>query len=244
MSNSSGINGWSNPSKAKKAYMRRHGMKTVAVGGNTVPNHAMPVASAPLRLDGGLASISEQLYDRVYRYHAQLGSPTQSALFTLGERLLDDAEATACTGDWEEALNIFTHALAATEKLRATPGGDTPTAASTQACIVMQIGNCLHHLGELESARAFYEEAIASIKRIRQPSYERWFTAALGRMSGVPPPDVSHTRIQFLKGRLHDLEFGRAPEGEYRGDGRAVDELGEEDGGGGWWWRRKPSARA
>ena len=71
---------------------------------------------------------------------------------------------------------------------------------------------------ELESARAYYEEAIASIKRIRQPSYERWFTAALGRMSGVPPPDVSHTRIQFLKGRLHDLEFGRAPEGEYRGE--------------------------
>ena len=176
MSNSSGINGWSNPSKAKKAYMRRHGMKTVAVGGNTVPNHAMPVASAPLRLDGGLASISEQLYDRVYRYHAQLGSPTQSALFTLEERLLDDAEATACTGDWEEALNIFTHALAATEKLRATPGGDTPTAASTQACIVMQIGNCLHHLGELESARAYYEEAIASIKRIRH------------RMRGGSPP--------------------------------------------------------
>ena len=240
MSNSSGINGWSNPSKAKKAYMRRHGhgMKTVAVGGNTMPNHAMPVASAPLRLDGGLASISEQLYDRVYRYHAQLGSPTQSALFTLEERLLDDAEATACTGDWEEALNIFTHALAATEKLRATPGGDTPTAASTQACIVMQIGNCLHHLGELESARAYYEEAIASIKRIRQPSYERWFTAALGRMSGVPPPDVSHTRIQFLKGRLHDLEFGRAPEGEYRGEmgGRWTSlarRMAEEGGGGG-----------
>ena len=36
---------------------------------------------------------------------------------------------------------------------------------------------------------------------------------------------MSHTRIQFLKGRLHDLTFGRAPEGgtvgRWEGGGRA-----------------------
>ena len=32
MSQSSGMNGWSNRSKAKKAYLRRHNVRTVAVG--------------------------------------------------------------------------------------------------------------------------------------------------------------------------------------------------------------------
>ena len=78
----------------------------------------------------------------------------------------------------------------------------------------MHIGSCLHHLGELEAARAYYEEAIAAIKRLRIPKYESWLVSAIGRVSGVPPPDVNRARCQFVRSRLHDLEFGRQPEYE------------------------------
>ena len=53
---------------------------------------------------------------------------------------------------------------------------------------------------------------------MRVPSYERWFTNALGRVSGVPPPDLNHERIQFIKARILDIEFGRLPEGEYHAE--------------------------
>lgn len=223
MSKSSGINGWSNPSKAKKAYLRRHNIRPNSNEDEHSPGsvtaHARNPATATdgLTLGGGLASISEQLYSRVTSFHAQIGSSaTVATLLSLEKRLLDQAEVTAGAGEWEEAVNVFTHALAVTEKLRAA--ADTTVYATTQAAIVSHIGTCLHHLGEFEAAKAYYEEAITSIQRLRTPSYERWLTSALGRLSGVPPPDLNHARVQFLRGRLLDLEFDRMPEEEYHGE--------------------------
>ena len=220
MSMSSGMNGWSSRSKAKKAYLRRHGVRSVTVDSPPSPPAQLsrqPQQEARLSFGGGLASISEQLFQRVTSYHAQIGSGVSATtLLTLESKLLDDAEATAAMGSWEEALNIFTHALAVSEKMCGTT--DSATQASTQAAIVSHIGTCLHHLGELEAAKAYYEEAIASVRRLRTPTYERWFTNALGRVSGVAPPDVNHERVQFLKSRLHDIDLGRLPEREYHGE--------------------------
>ena len=209
------MNGWSNRSKAKKAYLRRHGVRS----DGTSPERGAPSPqrSEGLRYGGGLASISEQLFELVTSYHAQIGSSVSpSALLALEASLLDEAEVTASAGEWDAALNIFTPALAVTEKVRAA--GDTAAQASTQAAIVMHIGSCLHHVGELEAAKAYYEEAIASIRRIRTPTYERWFTSALGRVSGVPPPDLQLVRTQFIRARLHDIAFERKPECEYLGE--------------------------
>lgn len=224
------MNGWSSKSKAKKAYLRRHNMRTHIVESpnhqdsppcSPPPTYSARTAAAPaqdgIRLGGGLASISEQLFSRVTSYHAQIGSSiSPSALHTLEAKLLNEAEATAAAGEWEEALNVFTHALAVSEKVRTL--ADSALQASTQAAVVAHIGTCLHHLGELEAAKAYYEEAITSLRKLRPPTYERWFVSALGRVSGVMPPDVNHERFLFLKGRLHDIELGRAPEAEYRGE--------------------------
>ena len=60
MSAASGINGWSNPSKAKKAYLRRHGVRTVEVadGMPQVPPARPSPAASSLSFGGGLASMS------------------------------------------------------------------------------------------------------------------------------------------------------------------------------------------
>ena len=108
------MNGWSNRSKAKKAYLRRHGVRS----DGTSPERGAPSPqrSEGLRYGGGLASISEQLFELVTSYHAQIGSSVSpSALLALEASLLDEAEVTASAGDWDAALNIFTHALAVTE---------------------------------------------------------------------------------------------------------------------------------
>ena len=100
----------------------------------------------------GLGAVSSSLFANVTSYHAQIGaSVSQADLYALEAKLLDDAEKTAGGGAWGEALNIFTHALAVTEKLRAQ--GDTSTQASTQGAIVMNCATCLHHLGEFEAVR-------------------------------------------------------------------------------------------
>jgi hypothetical protein len=150
MSASSGMNGWSSKAKAKQAYLRRHNVRTPDAEKARV---AAAATAPPLAMGGGLASISEQLYERVVGYHAQIGSGVSaSALLSLEASLLDEAERVAAEGAWEEALNTFTHALAVTEKVRAV--ADAPTHASTQASIVANIGTCLHHLGELEAVRS------------------------------------------------------------------------------------------
>ena len=66
------MNGWSNRSKAKKAYLRRHGVRS----DGTSPERGAPSPqrSEGLRYGGGLASISEQLFELVTSYHAQIGS--------------------------------------------------------------------------------------------------------------------------------------------------------------------------
>ena len=198
MSMSSGMNGWSNPSKAKKAYLRRHGLNKPPTVTVDSPHSVVPPSSrrAPatgeLTLGGGLASISEQLYSRVTTFHAQIGSSaTVASLLSLESRLLDQAEAAAGAGEWEEGLNVFTHALAVTEKLRAA--ADSSTYASTQAAIVMHIGTCLHHLEELEAVSA----GIPQNTRLRHTT--------------APPPVRSHAlpHVSMLAARCRQRHITR-----------------------------------
>ena len=55
--------------------------------------------------------------------------------------------------DFEGALNTFTHCLAVTEKTRSAKD------ATVRGAIVHNIASCLHNMGELEAAKAYYEQA-------------------------------------------------------------------------------------
>ena len=175
-------------------------------------------ARGGLSVGSGLANISQHLLDVVTQYHMRIGSGASvSELQTLQNRLLDEAEDCGVAGEWEAALNVYTHALAVSEKLAGIVR-DRPEVA-VQAAIVMHLGGCLHHLGELEAAGAYYEQSIQGLQRLRTPAYERWLVEAIGRVSGVAPPDITHARVQFLKSRILDVTLGRyPPESEYAGE--------------------------
>ena len=220
MSKSSGLNGMASKSKAKNAYLRRHGV----LYGRTAPrpvevtlSRHHPVHERPaLQISSvgtGLASISARLLDMAMQTHDHLGSIGLIELRKLQNGLLDEAEDFCVVGDWEAGLNVYTHALACGEKIAARVC-ERPDVAN-QAAILMHMGSCLHHVGELDAARAYYEQSVEALKDLKMPSAERWLVSAIGRVSGVAPRDVARERTLFLKGRLLDIELGRPPENEY-----------------------------
>ena len=69
----------------------------------------------------GIADISQTLYDRVTKYHAQIGHAVpKDTLQSLEWNLLSEAKALFHQKDYEGALNTFTHCLAVTEKTRSS----------------------------------------------------------------------------------------------------------------------------
>ena len=72
-----------------------------------------------------------------------------------------------------------------------------------RGAIVHNIASCLHHLGELEAAQAYYEQAIQAFEKAKTPFLERM-------MYG----NTNQRRVDFVKERLIDISWGRKPDGD------------------------------
>ncbi len=146
----------------------------------------------------GVASVSSNLFSNVTRYHAQIGaSVPRDTLQQLEWNLLSEAKTLFHQRKFEEALNTFTHCLAVTEKTRSAKDH------AVRGAVIHNIASCLHNLGEMEAAQAYYEQAIDAFKKAYTPLVER---AIYG--------DANKRRIEFVKERLVDISWGRKPDGD------------------------------
>ena len=155
--------------------------------------------------EAGVETVSKALHGRVTKYHATIGSDVpQRQLKILEHKLLEEAKHLCYAQRWDEALNVFTHALAVSEKAHT----DNSEALTTRAATVHNIGYCLHCLGEFEAAKAYYEEAIEAFKSIQTPAIDRWTV-------GILWGDVNKSRVSFIKECLLDVSFRKLPEREF-----------------------------
>lgn len=155
----------------------------------------------------GVAEVSEKLYTRVTRYHATIG--TEVPKETLGQlewNLLNDAKEQFHRGEYEQALNTFTATLAVTEKTRSSKD------YAVRGAIVHNIASCLHHLGEIEAAQEYYEQAINSFEKAKTGVVEKMLYG-----------DTNKRRVDFVKERLIDISWGRKPDVD-----KYLDELGRK----------------
>eukprot|EP00322_Chrysochromulina_rotalis_P002814 CAMPEP_0115848074 /NCGR_PEP_ID=MMETSP0287-20121206/10722_1 /TAXON_ID=412157 /ORGANISM="Chrysochromulina rotalis, Strain UIO044" /LENGTH=297 /DNA_ID=CAMNT_0003301951 /DNA_START=27 /DNA_END=920 /DNA_ORIENTATION=+ len=172
----------------------------------------------------GVAAVSAKIYDRVVQYHAQIGAAVpHSELASLEAKLLKEASKECYAQHWEQALHLFTNALAVSEKTKscADPG--------TRGTFVHNIGFCLHCLGEFEAAKAYYEQSIDCLERAAKE-----VPMSTKVVNGLLYPErlvfeavyggLNYNRIQMTKERLIDISFNRKP------DLKVLDEYG----------RRKP----
>ena len=159
-----------------------------------------PTANTVLRSENeeGVAVVSEKVYTDVTRYHAQIGSSVKKdALLQLEWNLLAEAKSLFHQHKYEEALNTFTHCLAVTEKSRSAKDH------AVRGAVVHNIASCLHNLGEMEAAQAYYEQAIDAFKRAKISPVERLIFG-----------DPNKRRMEFVKERLVDISWGRKPDGD------------------------------
>lgn len=157
-------------------------------------------ANSALRDDRevGVAAVSSSLFANVTTYHASIGANVdKNSLQQLEWNLLADAKTLFHQRKFEEALNTFTHCLAVTEKTRSA------TDHAVRGAVIHNIASCLHNLGEMEAAQAYYEQAIESFKKAKTPLLER---ALYG--------DANKRRVEFVKERLVDITWGRKPDGD------------------------------
>ena len=142
--------------------------------------------------------MSHALYTHVTKYHAQIGSNVKpDVLHQLESNLLAEAKALFHQQKYEEALNTFTHCLAVTEKSRSSMDH------AVRGAVVHNIASCLHNLGELEAAQAYYEQAIDAFRRAKTPALEKMIYG-----------DPNKRRVEFVKERLVDISWGRKPDGD------------------------------
>ena len=160
----------------------------------------------------GLVTISHAIYDKVTQYHATIGSnvPTRK-LKTLEAKLLEEARKECLSRRYEEAINIYTHALAVSEKMGSAvtddPGG--------RGTLIHNIAFCLHCLGEFDAAKAYYEQSLEMFQEVK-------FPLAHKLVNGILYPErliaewvfggLNQNRILLTKERLHDISFGRKPD--------------------------------
>ena len=181
----------------------------------------MPSAPPP---PAGVAAVSRTLYDRVTQYHAAIGPEvSQAELSRHEQKLLEEARKHCIAHRWDEALELFAHALAVTEKSKTKFGGD----AGGRGTLIHNIAFCLHCMGEFEAARAHYEQSLECFSKVTFPLHQRL-------LNGLLYPErvafelmyggLNHNRIIMTKERLLDLSFNRKP------DLQQLDEFG----------RRKP----
>ena len=127
-------------------------------------------------------------------------------LTKLEAKLLKEASKECFAQNWEEALLLFTNALAVSEKTKscADPG--------TRGTFVHNIGFCLHCMGEFEAAKAYYEQSIECLQKVQFPLHTKV-------LNGILYPErlffeaiyggLNHNRIQMTKERLLDISFNR-----------------------------------
>ena len=155
----------------------------------------------------GVAGVSQNLFEKVTQYHAQIGANVdRNVLQQLEWNLLGEAKALFHQKKFEEALNTFTHCLAVTEKTRSA------TDHAVRGAVIHNIASCLHNLGEMEAAQAYYDQAIEAFRKARTPMFERFFYG-----------DANRRRIDFVKERLVDITWGRKPDGD-----KYLDENGQK----------------
>lgn len=150
--------------------------------------------------------------DRVTQYHAAIGegvAPNQLA--ELERKLLEEARKECMQHKWEDALELFTHALAVSEKVKASSINSDPGGRGT---LVHNIAFCLHCMGEFEAARAYYEQSLECFKKVTFPLHQKVINGLLypERLAyELAYGGLNHNRIQMTKERLLDISFGRKP---------------------------------
>jgi tetratricopeptide (TPR) repeat protein len=160
----------------------------------------------------GVAAVSARLHEGVTHYHAQIGPDVpKSELTSLEQKLLKEASKAVYAQAWEEALNLFTHALAVSEKTQSS------TDAGARGTFVHNIGFCLHCLGEFDAARAYYEQSIDCLRKALETT-----PRTTKVLNGLLYPErlvmeflyggLNHNRIQMTKERILDTTFGRKPD--------------------------------
>jgi len=86
----------------------------------------------------------------VTRYHAAIGADVGKAELTrLENKLLEEGRTACYKQQWEEAVNLFTHALAVMEKIQ------TDMDSGNRGTLVHNIAFCLHNMGEFAAAKAY-----------------------------------------------------------------------------------------
>lgn len=152
------------------------------------------------------------LHDRVTQYHAAIGDGVSaSELSRLESKLMEEARKACMVHNWEEALELFTHALAVSEK---SNSGSVNGDAGGRGALVHNIAFCLHLLGEFDAARIYYEQSLECFKKVSLPVHQRLLNGLLypERMAfELMHGGLNHNRIQLTKERLLDLTFGRKP---------------------------------
>jgi tetratricopeptide (TPR) repeat protein len=159
----------------------------------------------------GVEAVSADLLGKVTQYHAAIGEGVPRAeLIKLENRLLEEARKECLAQHYEEALNLFTHALAVTEKSKSENNSDP----GLRGTLVHNIAFCLHCKSEFEAAKAYYEQSLEMFKRVSLPMHQKV-------LNGILYPErlayeavyggLNHNRIQMTKERLLDVSFGRLP---------------------------------
>ena len=151
----------------------------------------------------------------VQRYHAAIGAGVpRAALMELETKFSGQARQKFVSKDYEGALDLYAHCLALTERVQ---GSEEPEVRGTN---LHNLASCLHHMGEFEAARSYYEQA------------HRVFSAqpAQDYLSSLIFHDVNQKRRDFVRERLIDINWGRKPGEDFldaSGTKRAHSELAE-----------------
>ena len=172
----------------------------------------MTAVTASPATQHGVAVVSEQLFEKVTRYHAAIGADVcTSELARLENKLLEEGREACLKQQWEEALNLFTHALAVIEKSKTGMAAD----AANRGTVVHNVAFCLHAMGEFEAAKAYYEQSLECFQNIQVPVYQKVINGLLypERLAfEAVYGGLNHNRIQMTKERLLDVSFSRKPD--------------------------------
>jgi len=131
---------------------------------------------------------------------AELASPTVHS--ALKQALLVDSQADYKRGNYEAALDKFTHVYAMMEAENVSGTDDT------FAAVVSNIGCCLHQLGEPEAAQVYYERAIQMFEKVPVSTLD-WLLYG----------NVNQRRVEYIKARLVELGLDRKPDASQYLDG-------------------------
>jgi len=124
-----------------------------------------------------------------------------------------DTEATTAykMGRYEEALDRFCHWLALVDT-----DSSTTVVSETRASLTSNVGACLAHMGQLDSAIEFYEQSVKEFKMLpfsifRDVSITRIYYGSL-----------LTKRIEYIESQLSQLKAGKQPPADQYQDGYGV----------------------